>query len=303
MTRGRIWILVVTMAAGLACGAPAGVGDGGEPSPSTAINASYLGQTPPTTDAVVFAPGVVSIEGRYEYAMSIHPDGDQVLFSVEVPNQGAEVFHSRLEAGAWTTPRPVGLSRNARRNEMEAFFSPDGARVFFAGYDEGMDVRIWSADVTPGGFQDPQPLGEPVAADPSFYPVQATDGTLFYTNLAERAIYRATLGNGAITSVGPAGLERGGHAFPSPDGSFMVLDSASLDSEEQRDIYVAFRNDDGAWGSPQPLGSAVNTEYSETCPSLSPDGRFLFFSRYDEPDGISNIYWISAELITLEDPV
>jgi len=56
------------------------------------------------------------------------------------------------------------------------------------------------------------------------------DGSLYYTDLAKRQIYRATMENGGITSAEPAGLELGGHAFPSPDGSFMVLDSASLDS-------------------------------------------------------------------------
>jgi hypothetical protein len=37
--------------------------------------------------------------------------------------------------------------------------------------------------------------------------------------------------------------------------------------------------------------------HSETCPSLSPDGRYLFFSRYNEPGGLSNIYWISSAVI------
>jgi hypothetical protein len=41
----------------------------------------------------------------------------------------------------------------------------------------------------------------------------------------------------------------------------------------------------------------VNTEFAETCPSLSPDGEFIFFSRYNEPEGRSNIYWISANLM------
>lgn len=45
------------------------------------------------------------------------------------------------------------------------------------------------------------------------------------------------------------------------------------------------------------------SEHSETCPSLSPDGAFLFFSRYDEPDGIANIYWISSGVITSAEPV
>jgi hypothetical protein len=45
------------------------------------------------------------------------------------------------------------------------------------------------------------------------------------------------------------------------------------------------------------LGLEVNTEYAETCPSLSSDGQYLFFSRYDEGGAVSNIYWISSSVI------
>lgn len=265
--------------------------------------ASYMGEAPPTAEAVVFAPGVVSKTGRYEYALSIHPDGDWLLFSAETPDKGAAVFQSRLCSGAWSTPTRVDLSDGARKSEMEASFTPDGSRVFFAPYTKGMDVRIWTAEVTATGFADPRPLGPPVADDPSFYPVQAVDGSLYYTNLAKRAIFRATFDDGLLCGAEAAGLEKGGHAFPSPDGSFMLVDSASLDSDEQRDIFVSFRNDDGSWGPVHPLGPEVNTEYSETCPSLSPDGAYLFFSRYNEEGDISQIYWISSGVITSAEPV
>ena len=284
----------------LACGGAPDIShkESDPPDGRTVMSGPYLDEDSPGSEAVIFAPGTVSIEGRYEYALSIHPEGDRVLFTVEVPEEGASVWTSSIENGSWTSPLPVDLSGGAHSNEMEAFFSSNGKRVFFAPFTKGMDVRIWSADLTPSGFANPQPLGEPIARDPSFFPVQANDGSLFYTNLAERAIYRASFDDGRVTGVEPAGLEIGGHAFPSPDGTFMVLDSASLNSDEQRDIYVAFRNDDGGWGHPHPLGPEVNTEHSETCPTLSPDGELLFFSRYNEPGQLSNIYWISTTVIS-----
>ena len=302
MTTNCICAVVLAMGT-LACSGPVEVGNSGEADGLTEAGGPDLGETPPETEAVVFAPGKVSIQGRYEYALSIHPAGDRLIFTVEVPDKGASVHGSSIQDGSWTKPRPIELTGGAKTNEMEAFFAPDGKRVFFAPFCKGMDVRIWSAEVTPTGFQNPQPLGEPVSRDPSFYPVQAADGTLYYTNLAHRAVYRANLEDGKVLSAEPAGLDRGGHAFPSPDGSFILFDSASPDSKEQRDIYVAFRNDDGSWTMPQPLGATVNTEHSETCPSLSPDGRFLFFSRYNEPGELSNIYWVSSEVIDVVAPL
>jgi Tol biopolymer transport system component len=222
---------------------------------------------------------------------------------VESPDEGASVQLSRIENGGWTTPARADLSGGARKHEMEAFFGVDGDRIFFAPYSKGMDVRIWTADVTPEGFVEPHALGGPIAEDPSFYPVQAADGSLFYTNLAKQSVWQASLDDGRVTGIRDTGLDKGGHAFPSPDGAYILIDSASLGSDEQRDIFVSFRNEDGSWGAPKALGPSVNTEYSETCPSLSPDGEFLFFSRYDEPGGISDIYWISTEVIELEAPV
>lgn len=46
------------------------------------------------------------------------------------------------------------------------------------------------------------------------------------------------------------------------------------------------------------LGKKVNTIYNESCPSISPDGKYLFFSRYNEEGGLPNIYWVSSEVIT-----
>lgn len=273
--------------------------DGIDKHPATGLRGPYLGQSPPGDQAEIFAPGLVSLEGRYEYAVSFDPDGDRMVFSVEVPDEGASVHCSWIQDGTWTSPRRVSLTGGARKSEMEAFFSPDGKHLFFAPYDEGLDVRIWIADTTDDGWRNPRPLGPPVDEDPAFYPVMTNDGMLYYTNLAKRAVYRARLENGKITSAAAAGTERGGHAFPSPDGRFVLLDSASLDSSDQRDIFVAFRKEDGTWGSPRDLGAAVNSEHSETCPSLSPDGKYVFFSRYNEPGKLSNIYWVSSKVIEM----
>jgi hypothetical protein len=45
------------------------------------------------------------------------------------------------------------------------------------------------------------------------------------------------------------------------------------------------------------MGNKINSAFTETCASLSPDGKYIFFSRYDEPDEKSNIYWVSSSVI------
>lgn len=256
----------------------------------------YLGQPPPGDTAVLFARGMMSLEGRYEFGVSFSPGGLEAFVSVQDPEGPARVLHFRAEGGLWTGPREVALTRGEKTAEMEAFFTPDGRRVYFAPYDEGMDVRLWAVERSEGGWENPRPLPSPVADAPAFFPTTTAEGVVYYSNLAERRIFRAwPIGEFAWT-VQDTGLEAM-HAFIAPDESYVLLDIRIEGPEDDPDIFVAFREDGGSWSQPIDLGPGVNSDFSETCPSLSPDGRFIFFSRYNEPGGLSDIYWVSSSAI------
>jgi len=264
---------------------------------AVALTGPYLGQAPPGQVATVFAPDVISITGRFEYGVSFSPAGNHLLFTAHLPDEPARVYETRIEDGRWTSPSPVSLSGGARQCEMEAFFTPDGQTVFFAPYDEGMDVRIWQVTPDDHGWRDPQPLTGDVADTPSFFPTCAADGILYYTNLETRTIDRAKRNAQGGWDAEPAGLALSGHPYIAPDQSFVLLDSRHDDSLGKGDIYAAFPTDDGGWTTPVNLGPRVNSVHSESCPSLSPDGKYLFFSRYNEPDDIPQIYWVDAQVI------
>jgi Tol biopolymer transport system component len=261
------------------------------------LKGPYLGQKPPGMTAEIFASGVVSLEGRYEFGLGFSPEGDELLFTGAIPEEPSLVYHSRIVDGRWTKPKLVNLSGGAKKEEMEAFYSRDGRTVFFAPYDEGKDVRIWKVGRGEDGWHDPAPLTGRIADESAFYPTCSDKGTLYYSNIARRKIYKATLEDGVVTESGEAGLDFGGHGFIAPDESFILVDATRDDGCGKQDIYVAFRNRDGSWSRPMNLGTEVNTEYSETCPSLSADGKYLFFSRYNEPGELSNFYWIDSRVI------
>ena len=144
---------------------------------------------------------------------------------------------------------------------------------------------------------DPAPLDGPIAEAPAFFPTAADSGTIYYTNITERKPYRARRGGDGALQIEPLGLESVIHAFVAPDESFVLVDARADDSHGKADIYVAFATSDGGWSKPANLGDSVNSAYSETCPSLSDDGKYLFFSRYDEPDEVAQIYWVDSGVI------
>jgi len=46
------------------------------------LTGSYLGQTPPVNEPVIFAPGIVS-NGRNHSSVAITPDGNELYWSAE----------------------------------------------------------------------------------------------------------------------------------------------------------------------------------------------------------------------------
>ena len=78
----------------------------------------------------------------------------------------------------------------------------------------------------------------------------------------------------------------------SADGSVLILALERDDAYGRSDLYVCFRNGDNSWSAPKNLGPYVNTVYRETTPSLSADGKTLYYAsdRASNSNGGSDIF-------------
>ncbi len=81
----------------------------------------------------------------------------------------------------------------------------------------------------------------------------------------------------------------------SPDESYILFDSDRPDGYGKSDIYISFRTKDSFWSKAKNVGWSVNSEYSDWYPTITPDGKYLMFSR--NIDGLANIMWVSAKII------
>jgi hypothetical protein len=85
----------------------------------------------------------------------------------------------------------------------------------------------------------------------------------------------------------------------------MILTSSRLGGYGSGDLFVSFRKGDGGWGEPLNLGTEVNSEELEYCPIMTPDRKYLFFSRRrSDPPGSGwagvvegDVYWVDALVI------
>jgi hypothetical protein len=70
----------------------------------------------------------------------------------------------------------------------------------------------------------------------------------------------------------------------SGDGRYMIFTACNRDDGLGRCDLYSSSNEGGTWSVPVNLGKPVNTAYRETQPSITPDGRTLYFSS-DRPGG------------------
>jgi len=270
------------------------------------IESPYFGQKPPGLIPEIFAPGIISVNGRYEHGISFSPDLDEVYFSANKEGEDPSVYFSKLEDKKWTNPKKANFTKGKKNGEMHPFVSLSGKKIYFAAHDfispdhdVISPVEIWYVSRFENSWSNAIQLDSPINDDVVFYPNEAKNGDLFYTNLSKRKMYYAPNKNGKFPEVHEVQIESGFHGFISPSQDFLVVNGRNKEDDQRKDsdIYVYFKKKDGTWSKPINLGNEVNSNFAETCPSITPDGKYLFFGRYNEEGGLSNFYWVSTEII------
>ena len=277
-------------------------------SDSPTIVSPYFGQTPPGLIPEVFALGIVSINGRNEAGISFSPDLDEVYFSASKKDEETAIYFSKLKGNKWTPVKRANFTHGVKREELYPFVSLIDKRIYFTAFDSIFsDEKIWYVNRLEDSWSDAIQLDSPLNDDLVFFPNQSKNGGLYYFNLSKMKTYYAPNKNGEFPEVREVELEFGHHAFISPSDDYLLVTAQNNEDESRKDndIYVYFKKQDGRWTQPINLGSTINSNFDEKGPSITPDGKYLFFGRSErdiEP-GLSNLYWVSTEVINKVRPV
>ena len=263
------------------------------------LEGPYLGQKPPGLIPEIFAPDLVSINGRSEGGMSFSYDLDEMYFGVHKEGENAAIYFSKLEDNKWKPIQKANFTKGQKEQEMHPFVTDNSERIYFTtAKSDYTENKIWYVERLGNEWSKATQLNSPINDDLVFFPNQAKNGDLYYFNITKMKTYVASNNNGSFTEVREVKMKPGVHAFISPTQDYLVANARNKqDARRKSDIYVYFKNKDGSWTKPINLGDKVNSNFLETVPTITPDGKYLFFSRFEEENELSNLYWVSTEII------
>ena len=273
---------------------------------SPTIVSPYFGQKPPRLIPVIFAPDIISLNGRSEKGISFSPDLDEIYFSANKKDESTGIYYSKLEGKKWASIKKANFTKGEKDTEMYPFVSFSGNKIYFSAHNPDFtDNKIWYVKRLENSWSNAIKLNSPINDDEVFYLNQAKNGDLFYTNISNTKMNYAPEKNGNFSEVQEVEIDYGHHGFISPSQDYLLVQDQNKENEKRKDadIYVCFKEKDGTWTKPISLGNAVNSNFNERIPSITPDGKYLFFSRHNEEGGLSNIYWVSTEIIDKVRPV
>jgi hypothetical protein len=250
------------------------------------------GGTPPGASPAVFARGLVSGAGE-EYGVAVTEDWSEIYFT-RLAGERSTIMRTRRIGTEWTSATPVSFS--GTYNDSHPWLADGGARLYFVSRrpcpGSRQALNVWVAERSEGDWTPPRSLGAPVTDQTVHAPSLSLDGTIYATGLIR--LRRADGRYLPAERLSPPVF--GSHPAVAPDQSFIVFAARREGGAGGTDLYVVFARPDGSWTTPSSLGPAVDTRHVESSPTLSSDGRFLFFSRQGE------VWWVDASVIEAARP-
>ncbi len=268
----------------------------------------YLGRTPPGAIPVVFARGVVSLYGRGEEKISISRSEDRIIFGThDMSYTSFTIMEMVYVDGSWSAPATPAAFGSG--NVGSCTFSPDGSRIYYRSWERGLAYVEWLGDrwsppvVLPPNINTTLEIG---------FPSVAGDGTLYFVRYGPSGD-----GNEIFRSRYVDGVHQDPQRLPpnindpsftvndpyiAPDESYLLFAANKAGGSGRGDLHVCFRLGENEWTDPINLGTRINSVNYDYAPSISPDGRYLFFTRWGQTS-LPDIYWVEAAQIWRLNPL
>ncbi|MEO9484499.1 MAG: OmpA family protein [Ekhidna sp.] len=171
---------------------------------------------------------------------------------------GEDIYFSNLNGDQWSAPELLPKPINSMSNDFGSSFTGDGQSMVFVRCDETGAIGSCDLYIT--------------QLNGNTWSVPQNMGNVVNTDKWES---QPTINS---------------------DGNRIIFTSLRSGGYGASDLYMIEKNHLGLWGTPQNLGSIVNTPLSENSPFLAADGKTLYFSSTGHPGmGGADIFYTVFE--------
>ncbi|MCP4151886.1 MAG: hypothetical protein GY757_29360, partial [bacterium] len=289
-------------------------GAGDKPKEFPELKGDYLGQKKPANVGLIFAPGIISIDGSHDTLIGFFENEKLFLYShfpigLKVDWTQWPDFLMKKEGAKWTAPYQSKLVGKPWFYNLNTL--PEGERIIFAwtknldGSGSLSELYLWSSTKTRESWTTPIRFKAPINQGFDTWPSVSDDKTLYYhshrpgtvgrsdifVSIPEKGEYKSVKNFGKLINTKDTEHD----PYVAPDGSYLLYSSYKPGGYGEDDIYIIYRKADGTWTPPVNLGNTINSKYSENRSYVTPDGKYLFYT--STRTGNLDIYWVDAKII------
>ncbi len=265
----------------------------------------------PKDDPLVFAPGVVSLPGRFEMGISMAIDGSQLAFGVlhESDTNQTQIFSSDNRGDHWSKPIPMQFADNF--NTFFPMYGPKGKYFYFSKSEAGAENDIWVSEIKYNDIANCRKLSKQInSLSREAGHGQTTKGNFFFTSNRDTTfaccgdVYFSHNGFATVDKIETLSSNDDEESlYVSPNEDYMLLQVWKNEFGTKHDLYISYKDKKGEWLVPSRLNAKINGPDQEQRPYVTPDNNYLFFSRFstikngDHVEVESDIYWVSTDKI------
>ncbi len=271
---------------------------------------NYFDLQVPNNSPLTFSPGIIS-KTSYEGCSGFSNNMNEFIFQRWNGNTPI-LYITRKEGDEWTKPQMLEIQGDFKMYDFT--LTPLKDAIVFASsyeldelgeYQKGHNIFILKKNKKEWNVK-PESLGFQINSKyHDSYPSMALNGNIYFFSrrpggYGDSDIYMSELKDGVYQQPVNLGTKintkyHEWDPYIAPDESYLIFCSKKPESYGEDDLYVSFKLEDGTWSFPVNFGEKINSIFSENRPYVSPDGKYLFFTR--NVNNNRNIYWVDAGII------